>query len=134
VAFGVKLHRMLEYALRSDPQVLLRLFRVALQRREMLSAQADLTAYRLVNADADDLPGMTLDRFDQTLVLSLYVDLESSLEAQLFSLISQVFVSQAMYLKRRPREARHVISLRPKVRSGVRPSLNLRCSRMDDAF
>lgn len=98
---------MLESALRSDPQVLLWLFANALQRRGMLSERADLTAYRLVNADADDLPGMTLDRFDQTLVLSLYVDLEPDLEARLFDLIVQVFAPQAIYLKRRPREARH---------------------------
>jgi 23S rRNA (cytosine1962-C5)-methyltransferase len=98
---------MLESALRSDPHLLLRLFANALQRRGMLSERADLTAYRLVNADADDLPGMTLDRFDQTLVLSLYVDLEQDLEARLFDLIVQVFTLQAIYLKRRPREARH---------------------------
>jgi 23S rRNA (cytosine1962-C5)-methyltransferase len=107
MSFGVKLHSMPEYALCSDPQMLLRLFAAALQRRETLAVRADLTAYRLVNADADGLPGMTLDRFDQSLVLSLYVDLEPDLESQLFELIGDVFAPDAIYLKRRPREARH---------------------------
>ena len=97
---------MLELAL-SNPSELLRLFANALKRRDVLSERTDLTAYRLVNADADGLLGMTLDRFDQTLVLSLYVDLEPDLESQLFDLIDQAFAPHAIYLKRRPREARH---------------------------
>jgi 23S rRNA (cytosine1962-C5)-methyltransferase len=98
---------MLEHALRSDHTVLLRLFAAAQQDRKVLSARVDLTAYRLANADADGLPGMTLDRFDQSLVLSLYVDLEPALEVTLFELIAHVFAPYAIYLKRRPREARH---------------------------
>jgi 23S rRNA (cytosine1962-C5)-methyltransferase len=107
VTFGVKLQKMLEHALRSDPTVLSRLFVAARQRREVLSERTDLTAYRLVNADADGLPGMTLDRFCQTLVLSFYVDLEPDLEVQLFELLGRAFLPQSIYLKRRPREARH---------------------------
>jgi 23S rRNA (cytosine1962-C5)-methyltransferase len=105
--FGVKLQTMLEHALQSDQTVLLRLLTAALQRRAPLSGRGDLTAYRLVNADADGLPGMTLDLFDSTLVLSLYVELEAQDEMGLVELIADVLQPRAVYIKRRPREARH---------------------------
>lgn len=97
---------MLERLIHSDPKSLRHLLEAARLRRDVLAQRQDLNAYRLVNAEADGLPGMTLDRFDQTLVLSLYVDLEPNLESQLFESVSQVFVPKSIYLKRRPREAR----------------------------
>ena len=105
--FRVKLLLMLEQALRSDQTVLVQLLAAALQRREPLSGRVDLTAYRLVNADADGLPGMTLDLFDATLVLSLYLELEARDEMALVKLIADTIQPRAIYIKRRPREARH---------------------------
>jgi 23S rRNA (cytosine1962-C5)-methyltransferase len=98
---------VLERLVQSDLQSLRHLLGDARFRRDALAQRQDLNAYRLVNAEADGLPGMTLDRFDQTLVLSLYVDLEPDLESQLFRLIGDAFAPQSIYLKRRPREARH---------------------------
>jgi 23S rRNA (cytosine1962-C5)-methyltransferase len=98
---------VLERLIQSDPQSLRQLLEDARFRRDALAQRQDLTAYRLVNADADGLPGMTLDLFDATLVLSLYVELESRDEMGLVELIADVLQPRAVYLKRRPREARH---------------------------
>jgi 23S rRNA (cytosine1962-C5)-methyltransferase len=102
---------VLERALQSNLRGLQSLFEAARLRREVLAYREDLTAYRLVNADADGLSGMTLDRFDTTLVLSLYVDLEPQDETRLSDLLADVFQPQAIYLKRRPREARHAANI-----------------------
>jgi 23S rRNA (cytosine1962-C5)-methyltransferase len=98
---------VLERLLDSDLQSLRRSLETARVRRDELANRKDLNAYRLVNAEADGLPGMTLDRFDQTLVLSLYLELETSLESKLIEMLGAVFSPQAIYLKRRPLEARH---------------------------
>jgi 23S rRNA (cytosine1962-C5)-methyltransferase len=102
---------VLERTLHADPQLLRPLLGVARSRREVLAQHQRLTAYRIINADADGLPGLTLDLFDATLVLSLYLDLEPNLEALLIELIADVFQPRAIYLKRRPREARHVANI-----------------------
>lgn len=98
---------MLERLIQTDPQSLQQLLKDARFRRDVLAQRQDLNTYRLVNAEADGLPGMTLDRFGQVVVLSLYVDLEPALETQLFEMIGDVFAPQSIYLKRRPPEARH---------------------------
>jgi 23S rRNA (cytosine1962-C5)-methyltransferase len=98
---------VLERLVHSDLQSLRRSLEAAKLRRDPLLARSDLNAYRLVNAEGDSLPGMTLDRFDQTLVLSLYRELEAALEFKLIELVAQVFSPTAIYLKRRPLEARH---------------------------
>jgi 23S rRNA (cytosine1962-C5)-methyltransferase len=96
-----------ERLIQSDPQSFRHLLEDARFRRDALAQRQDLNAYRLVNADADGLPGMTLDLFDATLVLSLYLELEPRDEMGLIELIADVIQPQSVYLKRRPREARH---------------------------
>jgi 23S rRNA (cytosine1962-C5)-methyltransferase len=98
---------VLEQLIQSDSKSLQRLLEAARSRRDVLAQRQDLNAYRLVNADADGLPGMTLDLFDHTLVLSLYLELEVQDEMVLVELIADVIQPQSIYLKRRPREARH---------------------------
>ncbi len=98
---------MLERLIQSEPQSFRHLLEDARFRRNALAQRQDLNAYRLVNAEADGLPGMTLDLFDSTLVLSLYVELEATDEMGLIELIADVIQPRAIYLKRRPREARH---------------------------
>jgi 23S rRNA (cytosine1962-C5)-methyltransferase len=98
---------VLERLIQSDSPFFQHLLEAARSRRADLAQRQDLNTYRLVNAEADGLPGMTLDRFDQVLILSLYVDLDPNLESQLFAMIGHAFAPQSIYLKRRPREARH---------------------------
>jgi 23S rRNA (cytosine1962-C5)-methyltransferase len=102
---------VLERAIQSNPQGILALLEAAGSRREVLALRKDLTTYRLVNAEADGLTGMTVDLFDTTLVLSLYADLGPEDEDMLFKLIAEVFQPRAIYLKRRPREARHAANI-----------------------
>ncbi len=77
-------------------------------RRAPLQADPNTTAYRLVNADGDGIPGLSLDDFDGVLVASLYTELETATEAALIEAIADVFAPRAVYLKRRPREARQL--------------------------
>lgn len=80
----------------------------ARERRSPLEADPTTTAYRLVNADGDGIPGLSLDFFDGVLVLSLYVELEPATEAALIETVADVFAPRSIYLKRRPREARNL--------------------------
>jgi 23S rRNA (cytosine1962-C5)-methyltransferase len=102
---------VLERLIQSDPQSFRHSLEDARFRRDALAQRQDLNAYRLVNADADGLPGMTLDLFETTLVLSLYVELEAKDEMGLVELIADVLQPRAVYLKRRPREARHAANM-----------------------
>ena len=76
-------------------------------KRSRLQTATDTNAYRLVNGAGDDLEGLTVDRFAETLVVSLY---NTDLEPQLLESIAKVFAPQSIYLKRRPKEARVVAS------------------------
>lgn len=79
-------------------------------RRAPLAGDPLTTAYRLVNADGDGLPGLTLDRHGDVLVLSLYADLPDETEAALVEAVAAALSPSAVYLKRRPREARRSAS------------------------
>jgi len=47
-------------------------FSTALDRRSGLAADDDTTAYRVVHGENDGLPGLVVDRYDQTLVVKIY--------------------------------------------------------------
>jgi 23S rRNA (cytosine1962-C5)-methyltransferase len=93
-------------ALLANPDQLQHLLETARARRAPLESEA-LNAYRLVNGAGDGLPGLSLDRFDQVLILSLYETLSEHLEQALIERIAAVFQPTSIYLKRRPKEARH---------------------------
>jgi 23S rRNA (cytosine1962-C5)-methyltransferase len=82
----------------------------AAARRASLEPDAGTTAYRLVNGAGDDLEGLTLDRFDDVLVASLYEDLTPAQEDDLLEVVARTLQPRSLYLKRRPREARVVAS------------------------
>lgn len=82
--------------------------RAAVERRASLAADARTTAYRLVNGVADGLEGVTLDRFEDVLVLSLYRALSEEDERALVEQAGALLAPRALYVKRRPREARVV--------------------------
>jgi 23S rRNA (cytosine1962-C5)-methyltransferase len=46
--------------------------RAAIDRREPLAANPGATGYRLVHGENDGLPGLVVDRYDQTYILKLY--------------------------------------------------------------
>ncbi len=91
----------------------------AAARRAPLREGADTTALRLVNSDGDALPGWTLDAFGDVLSLSLYEDLPPEREQALFDAVMAALSPRALYVKRRPREARVLANTR---REQVAPS------------
>lgn len=54
-----------------DNALFLRRLEAAVRGRAALTARSDLNAYRLVAAEADGLPGVIVDRYDQLLVCQL---------------------------------------------------------------
>jgi 23S rRNA (cytosine1962-C5)-methyltransferase len=74
----------------------------ALDRRRAIGfPNADTTCYRLINAEADDCPGLTVDVYDDWLVASLYT--EQRQEDWLDALAQLGF--RGVYLKHRPKQA-----------------------------
>jgi 23S rRNA (cytosine1962-C5)-methyltransferase len=72
--------------------------RAALGRRA-LATTPGLTCFRLANAEADGLPGLTADRFGDVVVLSLYRELSAQEEAAVLDAAMEAWA---------PREARVV--------------------------
>ncbi len=65
-------------------------------------------AYRLLNGAADGTPEITLDKLNDVLVLNLY---EQQNETKLIDDIIEICQPQAIYIKRRPREAKHLANI-----------------------
>ncbi len=83
------------------------LLRLALARRAPLAADPQTDIYRLVNAAGDGLPGLTVDRYGDTLVLGLY-DEGPTPDAGLQSLLAalaDLTGCRSIYIKYRPRQA-----------------------------
>ncbi len=82
------------------------ILRAAAERRRPLASDAGTTAYRLLNAEGDGLPGVTLDWFEGLAVLSFYRDVEEAEERALLDALGSELAPASVYVKRRPREAR----------------------------
>jgi len=91
-----------------DRSSLVSLMRRAALGRRALAAPPGLACYRLANAEADGLPGLTADRFGDVVVLSLYREFSGEEEAAALDAAVEAWTPRALYLKRRPREARVV--------------------------
>lgn len=79
------------------------LLQLAVARRAPLAADPDTSIYRLVNAAADGLPGLTVDRYGDALVASAY-DQDLSGLGDLAAL-AQLAGARAVYARYRPRQA-----------------------------
>src|SRR4051812_8669546 len=88
----------------------------AFERRSALLGSAATTALRLVNAHGDGIPDVTVDLFERVAVLSLYRAFTADEERAMAETIAKVTDARAVYLKRRPREARVVANVaKPEV-------------------
>lgn len=65
-------------------------------------------AYRLVNAEGDGIPGLTVDRYGNFLVLQLYSPAWRPHLALLTRVLQDVFSPQGIYEKVRPRKTREL--------------------------
>ncbi len=95
-----------------SPEGLTELLRLAAARRAPLANDPETTLYRLVNAGADRLPGLTVDRYGAALVLSLY-DNETLLPPQpappeLLNALLAATGARTVYARYRPRQASRI--------------------------
>ncbi len=87
------------------------LLRLAWERRAPLREDPRTTAYRLVNGEPDGLPDVTVDLFESVHVMSLYRDFSPAQEQALLDAAEAAWAPRSLYLKRRPREARHLANV-----------------------
>lgn len=66
----------------------------------------DTDCYRWVNAEGDGLPGVTVDRYADYLMVQLYTDAWDPHLDQLVDALLQVFQPTGIYLKYRPQQTR----------------------------
>lgn len=97
----------------------LTLLRQAGERRRGLAAQGT-TCYRLFQGAAEGSPGVTVDLFEDVAVASFYDVTEAENERAWVEDIAQVTQARAVYVKRRPKEARVVANTR---KASVAPDL-----------
>src|SRR5437899_2929400 len=83
----------------------------AVQRRSPLEHASATTAYRLLNGAADGLPGITVDRYGEVVVVNLYDQGPASQDALVAALAGTTGV-RAVYVKRRPRSATRLSAAR----------------------
>jgi 23S rRNA (cytosine1962-C5)-methyltransferase len=80
-------------------------------KRGALEQNPSTTAFRLVNSSADDIADLSVDFFAGALVASLYTELSEKQENALLEVLAATFQPVSIYLKRRPKEARHVANI-----------------------
>ncbi len=85
--------------------------RAAGERRRPLWEDPDTTAFRLVNGEPDGVPEVTVDVFEDVYVASLYRDFSLAEEEVLLDALVATWKPRSLYLKRRPREARHLANV-----------------------
>ena len=74
-------------------------FLAAQARRQPLIDRGDTTGFRLVNGENDHMPGLVLDRYDDTLVLKLYSAMWLPHLIDLVPAISDAFHPEALILR-----------------------------------
>lgn len=95
-----------------SPEMVRGLVRLAVNRRAPLAADRDTTIYRLVHAAGDGLPGLTVDRFGDALVASIYDEDEvlppMPIPDGLAPMLAQAADARTVYVKYRPKQASRV--------------------------
>jgi 23S rRNA (cytosine1962-C5)-methyltransferase len=85
------------------------LLRLAAARRAPLAADPQTNIYRLVNAAADGLPGLMVDRYGDALVAGVYTDDDrwppAPLSPALGAALLDLTAARALYVRYRPRQA-----------------------------
>jgi 23S rRNA (cytosine1962-C5)-methyltransferase len=106
--------------LQDYPELTRRLTAARARRAPLLTDRTD--SVRMVHGQADALPDITIDSFaGECLVISLYASLTEPEENLLADACVEVFKPRAIYLKRRPKEARVVANTAQDVVSPPAP-------------
>lgn len=80
--------------------------RMALALRQQHVDLDDTNAYRLINGEGDGLPGLTVERYDQYLMIQLYTNSWEPYLTQLVKALQNVFTPTGIYEKFRPQQTR----------------------------
>lgn len=113
-----------------DENWLMRQFERALQSRRWLQ-HSDTTVLRLVNAEGDGLPGLTVDRYNEHLLIQYYTLAWVQHLPLVARALQEVFSPLGIYAKHRPQETRKLAGKNKTMRvkgyllSGTRASKRL---------
>jgi 23S rRNA (cytosine1962-C5)-methyltransferase len=93
-------------AMRLDRPWLQRRIEAAIALRERHADLEGTTAYRLVNGEGDGLPGVTVDRYGEHLMIQLYAASWKPHLADLVAVLQQLLSPAGIYEKFRPQQTR----------------------------
>ncbi len=80
----------------------------AIELRKNHANLGNSTAYRLVNAEGDSLPGLTIDRYDNFIMLQLYSEGWRPYLKLITAVLQELLSPVGIYEKRRPRNTREL--------------------------
>ena len=80
----------------------------AIELRQRHTDLSDSTAYRLVNAEGDGLPGLTVDRYGDHLMLQLYSAAWRPHLKLITQILQELLAPQGIYEKNRPQKTREL--------------------------
>lgn len=80
----------------------------AVNLRQRYADLSDTTAYRLVNAEGDDLPGLTVDRYAEYLMIQIYCEGWRPHLKLLTSVLQELLEPTGIYEKARPQNTREL--------------------------
>jgi len=80
----------------------------AINLRRLFINQEDTDAYRLVNAEGDDLPGLTVDRYGDYYMLQLYGSVWRPHLKMLVQILAELLEPAGIYEKTRPQKTREL--------------------------
>jgi len=84
-----------------DKNALLRRVRAANRLRQSLLDLENLTAYRVIHGEGDFLPGMTVDRYGDFLVVHVFSASLEKLAGTLVEVLQETLAPRAVYLQKR---------------------------------
>lgn len=97
--------------------------RAASERRRPLLEGGHTTAVRLLHGAAEGMPEVAVDAYGDVLVASLYRDFTLAEEQALLEAAQEAWAPRSLYLKRRPREARHLANVAREELAPEQPAL-----------
>lgn len=99
--------RVLTFSDEPIENVLLRKLRLALEFRQPLFDREKTNCYRLVNAEADGLPGLVIDLYDEIAVLQVNTQGMERLKPLLITFLQQLLPLRGIYEKSHSSARRH---------------------------
>jgi 23S rRNA (cytosine1962-C5)-methyltransferase len=93
----------------------------AIARRAPLAADPSTEIYRLINGAADGWPDLTVDRYGEALVASVYDD-ENPKVAPDLEVLTQIAGARSVYVKQRPQQASRISEAAQAELAPARPS------------